>query len=126
MQRWTQLFSYLDNSYLHWMMELPTAQENKKTDLLCATQGASLQVQRRTRLFCHLHYAKSEEDNNDNDLNSSDNENPFVPLCVFVPGVELDGLTNSHDKLNTLDDTQEYLSDSHHKIAFDDDEDTVS
>jgi hypothetical protein len=30
MQRWTQLFSYLDNSYLHWTIELPTAQEKSK------------------------------------------------------------------------------------------------
>jgi hypothetical protein len=35
-------------------------------------------------------------------------------------------LTNSHDELNTLDNTQDYLSNSHHKIAFDNDEDTVS
>jgi hypothetical protein len=30
MQRWTQLFSYLDNGYLHWTMELPTVQEKSK------------------------------------------------------------------------------------------------
>jgi hypothetical protein len=30
MQRWTQLFSYLDNGYLHRTMELPTAQEKSK------------------------------------------------------------------------------------------------
>jgi hypothetical protein len=59
-------------------------------------------------------------------MNSSDYENSYVPLCVFVPDEELDGLTNSHDKLNTLDDMQECLSNSHHKIAFDNDEDTVS
>ncbi len=30
MQHWTQLFSYLHNGYLHWTMELPTAQERSK------------------------------------------------------------------------------------------------
>jgi hypothetical protein len=30
MQRWTHLFSYLDNGYLHWTMELPTVQEKSK------------------------------------------------------------------------------------------------
>ncbi len=59
-------------------------------------------------------------------MNSSDHENSYVPLCVFVPDKELDSLTNSHDKLNTLDNTQDCLSNSHHKIAFDDDEDTMS
>jgi hypothetical protein len=73
-----------------------------------------------------LRCAKSEEHNNDNDINSSDYENSNVPLCVFVPDKELDGLTNSHDKLNTLDNTQECLSNSNHKIGFDDDEDTMS
>ncbi len=48
------------------------------------------------------------------------------PLCVFVPDKELDNMTNSHDKLNSLDDTQECLSNSNHKIAFDYDEDTMS
>jgi hypothetical protein len=62
----------------------------------------------------------------DNDMNLSDYEKSYVLLCVFVPDKELDGLTNSHDKLNTLDNTQECLSNSHHKIAFDNDEDTVS
>jgi hypothetical protein len=59
-------------------------------------------------------------------MNSSDYENSYVPLCVFVPDEELDGLTNGRDKLNTLDNTQKCLSNSHHKIAFDNDEDTVS
>ncbi len=59
-------------------------------------------------------------------MNSSDYENSYVPLCVFVPDEELDGLTNSHDKVNTLDYTQECLSNDHHKIAFDNDEDTMS
>jgi hypothetical protein len=35
-------------------------------------------------------------------------------------------LTDSHTKLNSLDDTQECLSNSNHKIAFDYDEDTMS
>ncbi len=59
-------------------------------------------------------------------MNSSDYESSYVPLFVFVPDEELNGLTNSHDKLNALDNMQECLSNSHHKIAFDDDEDTVS
>jgi hypothetical protein len=62
----------------------------------------------------------------DNDMNSSDYENSYVPYCVFVLDKELDGLTNNHVKLNTLVNTEECLSTSHHKIAFDDDEDTVS
>jgi hypothetical protein len=98
----------------------------EQTDFPCAPQGASVQVQRQTRLFCHLCCTKSEEHNNNNDMNSSDYENSYVPLCVFVPDMELDGLTNSHDKLNNLDNTQECLSNSHHKISFDNDEDTVS
>ncbi len=56
---------------------------------------------------CHLHYAKGEEHNNDDDMNSFDCENSYVPPCVFVPYEELDGLTNGHDKSNTLDDTPE-------------------
>jgi hypothetical protein len=85
-----QLFSYLDNSYLHRTMELTTAH------------------------------------NNDNDMNPSDYENSYVPHCVLVPDKELNGLTNSHVKLNILDNTQECLSNSHHKITFGNDEDTVS
>jgi hypothetical protein len=69
-------------------------------------------------------YMNSHNDNND--MNSSDYENSYVPHCVFVPDKELDGSTNGHVKFNTLDNTQECLSASHHKIAFDDDEDTVS
>jgi hypothetical protein len=76
----------------------------EQTDLLRRPQGASVQVQRQTRLFCHLQYAQSEEHNNDNDMNSSHYENSYVLLCVFVPDEELDGLTNSHDKFNTLED----------------------
>jgi hypothetical protein len=56
---------------------------------------------------CHLHYAKSEEHNNDDDMNSSDCENSYVPPCVFFPDEKLDGLTAGHDKSNTLDDTPE-------------------
>ena len=56
---------------------------------------------------CHLHYAKSEEHNNDDDMNSCDCENSYVPLCVFVLDEELDGLTDGHDESNTLDDTPE-------------------
>ena len=52
--------------------------------------------------------------------------NSHVPLCVFVPDKELDCMTDSHNKLNSLDDTQECLSNSNHKIAFDYDEDTMS
>ncbi len=59
-------------------------------------------------------------------MNSSDYENSYVPLCVSVPDEELDGLTNSHDKLNNLDNTQECLSNTHHKIAIDNDENTMS
>ncbi len=61
MQRWMQLFSYLDNGYLHRTMELPTVQGKEQTNLPCIPQGASVQVQRQTRLFCHLHCAKREE-----------------------------------------------------------------
>ncbi len=42
-------------------------------------------------------------------MSSSDYENSYVPLYVIVPDEELDGLTNSHDKLNTFDNTQEFL-----------------
>ncbi len=48
--------------------------------------------------------------------------------CPFtcVPDREPDLLTDSHVKLDILIDTQEPLSTSHHKIAFEYDEDTVS
>jgi hypothetical protein len=49
-----------------------------------------------------------------------------VPLYVFVPYREPDFLTDSHVKLDILVDTQEPLSTSHHRIAFEYDEDTVS
>jgi hypothetical protein len=35
-------------------------------------------------------------------------------------------MTDSHNKLNSLDDTQEYFSNSNYKIAFDYNEDTMS
>ena len=60
------------------------------------------------------------------DMNSSDYMNSHVPLCVFVPDKELDCLTDSHIKLNSLDNTQECLSNNNHKIAFDNDKDTMS
>jgi hypothetical protein len=68
----------------------------------------------------------SEYMNSPNDMNSSDYMNSNVPLCVFVLDVELDCLTDSHIKLNSLDDMQECFSNSNHKIAFDYDEDTTS
>ena len=41
-----------------------------------------------------------------------------VPVYVFVPDRELDFLTDSHVKLDTLVDTQESFSTSHHRIAL--------
>jgi hypothetical protein len=52
--------------------------------------------------------------------------NSHVSLCVFVPDKELDCLTDSYIKLNSLDDTQECFSNSNHKIAFDYDKDIKS
>jgi hypothetical protein len=52
-------------------------------------------------------------------MNSSDYMNSHVPLCVFVPDKECNCMTDSHVKLNSLDDTQECLSNSNHNIAFD-------
>ncbi len=49
-----------------------------------------------------------------------------VPLYVFVLDREPDLLTDSHVKLDILVDTQELLRTSHHRIAFECDEDTVS
>ena len=49
-----------------------------------------------------------------------------VPVYVFVPDKEPDCLTYSHIKLDTLADTQESFSTSHHRIALEYDEDTVS
>jgi hypothetical protein len=68
----------------------------------------------------------SEYMNSHNDMNSSDYMNSHVPLCVFVPDKELDCLADSHIKLYSLDDTQEYLSNSNHKIAFVYDKDTMN
>ncbi len=68
----------------------------------------------------------SEYMNSPNDMNSSDYMNSHVPLCVFVLDKELDCLTDSHIKLNSLDDTQECLCNSNHKIAFDYNKDTMS
>ncbi len=47
-------------------------------------------------------------------------------MYVFVPDREPDLLTDSHVKLDFLVDTQEPLSTSHLRIAFEYDEDTVS
>jgi hypothetical protein len=67
----------------------------------------------------------SEYMNSHNKMNSSDYMNSHVPLCVFVPDKELNCLTDSHIKLNSLDDMQECLSNSNQKIAFDYDKDTM-
>ncbi len=47
-------------------------------------------------------------------------------MYVFVPDREPDFLTGSHVKLDIIVDTQEPLNTSHHRIAFEYDEDTVS
>jgi hypothetical protein len=47
-------------------------------------------------------------------------------VYVFVPDREPDHLTDSHVKLDTLIDTQESFSTSHHRIALEYDEDIVS
>jgi hypothetical protein len=47
-------------------------------------------------------------------------------LYVFVPDREPDFLTDSHNKLDILVDTQEPLKTSQHRVTFDYDEDTVS
>ncbi len=49
-----------------------------------------------------------------------------VPVYVFVPDKKPDRLTDSHVKLDTLVDTQKSFSTSHHRIALEYDEDTVS
>ncbi len=49
-----------------------------------------------------------------------------VPVCVFVPDREPELMTDSHVKLDTLVDKQEFFSTSHHRIALEYDEDTVS
>jgi hypothetical protein len=53
-------------------------------------------------------------------------ENSCVPPYVFVPDRELDFLTENHIKLDILVDTQEHFKNSHHKVALDYDEDTMS
>ncbi len=68
----------------------------------------------------------SEYMNSHNDMNSSDYMNSHVLLCVFVSDKELDCLTDSHIKLNSLDDMQECLSNRNHKRAFDYGKDTMS
>ncbi len=55
-------------------------------------------------------------------MDSSNYVNSYVPSCIFVLDKEQN--ISGQDKLNTLDNTQECLSNSHHKIAFDYDEDT--
>ncbi len=47
-------------------------------------------------------------------------------MYVFVPDREPDFLTDSHVKIDILVDTQEPFNTSHHRIAFEYDEDTVS
>jgi hypothetical protein len=47
-------------------------------------------------------------------------------LYVFVPDKEPDFLTDIHVKIDTLVDTQEPFNTSHHRIAFEYDEYTVS
>jgi hypothetical protein len=42
-----------------------------------------------------------------NNMNSSDYMNSYVPPWAFVPDMELDVLTNGHDKSNALDNTSE-------------------
>jgi hypothetical protein len=49
-----------------------------------------------------------------------------VPLYVYVPDREPALLTDSHNKLDILVDTQELFNTSHHRIGFEYDEDTVS
>jgi hypothetical protein len=49
----------------------------------------------------------------------------FPSICL-IPDRKPDLLTDSHVKLDILVDTQEPLSTSHHRIAFEYDEDTGS
>ncbi len=49
-----------------------------------------------------------------------------MSLYVFVPDREPDLLTDSHDKLDILVDTQELLNTSHLRLGFEYDEDIVS
>ncbi len=50
----------------------------------------------------------------------------IVLQYVFVTDREPDFLTDSHVKLDILVDTQEPFNTSHHRVAFEYDEDTVS
>jgi hypothetical protein len=56
----------------------------------------------------------------------SDCMNSHIPLCVFVPDKKCNCLTDSHVTLNNLNDMQECLSNSNHKIAFNYNKDTMS
>jgi hypothetical protein len=47
-------------------------------------------------------------------------------LYVIAPDKEQDFLTDIHIKLDILVDTQESFNTSHHRVAFEYDEDTVS
>ncbi len=47
-------------------------------------------------------------------------------MYVFVPDREPDFMTDSHVKLDILVDTQDSFTTSHHRIALECDEDTVS
>ncbi len=104
-------------------MKLSTAQEKSKQIFFVQLMAHQYKTN-KTVLPPSL--CQKWKNNNDNNMNSSDYDNSYVLLCVFVPDEELDGLTYSHHKLNTLDNTEEWSSNSHHKIAFDNDEDTVS
>jgi hypothetical protein len=53
-------------------------------------------------------------------------ETSCVPPYAFLPDRDLDFLTDSHVKLDILVDTQEPFKDSHHKVALDYDENTMS
>ena len=65
-------------------MDVPTVQE--KSEQIFFVQFKAHQYKLETNMtVCHLHYAKSEEHNNDDDMNSSDCENSYVTPCVFVP-----------------------------------------
>jgi hypothetical protein len=68
----------------------------------------------------------SEYMNSHINMSSSVYMNSHVPLYVFVPEKEFNCLTDSCIKLNSLDDRQECLSNSNHKIAFDYDKNTMS
>ncbi len=46
--------------------------------------------------------------------------------CFNLYDMNLDRVTDSHVKLNILDDTQECLNNSHHRLALEYDEDTLS